>query len=215
MNGSTLKGADAKAMLQDLKGNRRVQGALVLLALMLWYVWPASKPAVRLAGAKGAPSALGDLKARELGRLPQLSRLDKAGELPTEARLLRDLFQFEGEPPPPKPVKPPPPPPPPAAEELEARRLAQERAQEGASRPSNLRYLGYLATGKAGRLGAFMKGEEGLTCRQGELVNPRWRLTKVTDLSAEFRNVKFTDLQFRLDSVEPKASATTTPANEF
>jgi type IV secretory pathway VirB10-like protein len=212
-----VKGADLKGVLQDLKSNRRVQVALVALGLMVWYGWPASGPAPgpRRAAAPGSPVVLGDRQSRELARLPDLAKLDKAGELPNEARLLRDLFQFEGAPPPPPPAPPPPPPPPPPTEEeLAARRLAQERARESASRPA-LKYLGYLGTGRAGRLGAFLKGEESITVRQGDLAQPGWRLVQLTGTTADFQNLRFPDLKHRIEAVEPRPTNAGTPANEF
>ena len=38
--------------------------------------------------------------------------------------------------------------------------------------------------------------------KQGDLANPHWRLVKLTDLTAEFQNLKFADLKHRIDAVE-------------
>lgn len=210
---TSIKGADPGSMLRDLKTNRRLQAALVALALMIWYLWPSSAAPVKT--PRRAPAPLGDRQTRELRKLPDLDRLAKAGELPTEDRMLRDIFLFEGPPPPPRPPRPGPPPPPPAPEETAARELAAERARQAASRPQDLRYLGYLGTARSGRLGAFMKGEEPLNLRPGDLVNPQWRLVKVSDLSAEFQNVTFADLRHRIDAVEARIAPGRAPSNEF
>ncbi|HLO68979.1 MAG TPA: hypothetical protein VK188_18295, partial [Holophaga sp.] len=74
---------------------------------------------------------------------------------------------------------------------------------------------GYLGTKKAGRLGAFMKGEDPVTLAEGALANPTWKLVKVTDVSAEFQNLRFPDLKYRIDAVEPRGGGSSTPANEF
>ena len=210
----SLKGADAGSMLQDLKSNRRVQVALAALLVMVWYLWPTPKPP-RPAGPGRRPAApLGNRQARELQRLPDLSALAQAGELPLDARMARDLFLFEAPPPPPPPPRPEKPPPPPTPEELAARQLAAERAREAAGKPQ-LRFLGYLGTAGSGRLGAFMKGEEPLVLAQGSLLDPRWRLVKVTDAAAEFQNVRFADLRHRIDAVEARGPAARVPSNEF
>jgi len=208
----SLKGADPGSMLQDLKANRRVQAALAALFVMVWYLWPTAK-APKPGGPGRRPAApLGDRQARELQKLPDLSALAQAGELPPDARMARDLFLFEAPPPPPRPDKPPPPPTP---EELAARQLAADRAREAAGRPQ-LRFLGYLGTAESGRLGAFMKGEEPLVLAQGTLLDPRWRLVKVTDTTAEFQNVKFADLRHRIDAIEARGpAAARVPSNEF
>ena len=211
----TVKGTDPKAMLQDLKGNRRLQVALGLLVVMIWYLWP-SAPTPRAVAGRRANAPLGDRQTRELQKLPDLAKLDKAGELPSEARMFRDLFLFDGPPPPPPPpVKPPPPPPPPTPEQIAAQKLAADRARETASKPTNLRYLGYLGSKASGRLGAFMKGEDPVTLKPGELVNPQWRLVAVSDVAAEFQNVKFADIKHKIEAVETRGPAGHGPVNEF
>ncbi|NTV76235.1 MAG: hypothetical protein HGA66_18785, partial [Holophaga sp.] len=52
-----IKGTDAKAMLQDLKSNRRLQIALAALAVMVWYLWPASTPSAVPKGAQARRAA--------------------------------------------------------------------------------------------------------------------------------------------------------------
>ncbi|WP_306601144.1 hypothetical protein [Geothrix sp. 21YS21S-2] len=209
-----LKGADPGSMLQDLKTNRRVQAALAALFVMVWLLWPSAQ-APKPAGPGRRPAApLGDRQARELQKLPDLSALAQAGELPPDARMARDLFLFEAPPPPPPPPRPEKPPPPPTPEELAARQLAADRAREAAGKPQ-LRFLGYLGTAGSGRLGAFMKGEEPLVLAQGSLLDPRWRLVKVTDATAEFQNVRFADLRHRIDAIEARGPAARVPSNEF
>jgi len=220
MSAPALKGSSVSAMLQDLKSNRRVQVALAVLVLMIWYLWPTAPPTAARGTEAHRPSApLGDRQSRDLQKLPDLAKLDRAGELPSEDRMLRDLFLFEGivKPPPPPPVVKVVPPPPPTPEQVAAQKLAAERAREAATKPGNLRYLGYLATPKTGRMGAFEKGEEPVTIKQGDLANPQWRLVKVTDTSAEFQNLKFPDLKHRIDVVDPRGAGTHSdhPANEF
>ena len=211
----TVKGTDPKAMLQDLKGNRRLQVALGLLVVMIWYLWP-SAPTPRAVAGRRANTPLGDRQSRELQKLPDLAKLDRAGELPSESRMFRDLFLFDGPPPPPPPpVKPPPPPPPPTPEQIAAQKLAADRARETASKPTSLRYLGYLGTKGSGRLGAFMKGEEPVTLKPGDLFNPQWRLEKLTDIAAEFQNVKFADIKHKIEAVETRGPGGRGPVNEF
>ncbi len=208
----SIKGADARSMLQDLKSNRRVQVALAALLAMAWFLWPAAKPPRKPAHRAAVP--LGNRQARELQRLPDLSALAQAGDLPSAEPMARDIFLFEAPPPPPRPPGPVKPPPPPTPEELAASQLAAERARETASRPQ-LRFLGYLGNAESGRLGAFMKGEEPLVLAQGRLIDPRWRLVRVTDAAAEFQNVRFADLKHRIEAVEARGPAARSTSNEF
>ena len=215
----TLKNVEPKAWLQELKTNRKLQGALALLAVMLWALWPdTGKPAPR-PGARAGIIPLGDRQAQEIKKLPDLARLNKAGEIPGDDHLYRDVFLFEGPPPPPPPpppkLPPPPPPPPPTPEQLAAQALEKARALENASRPKELRYLGYMGSAKLGLFGAFMKGEEPVSVKQGELFNPGWRLVKLTDHSAEFQNVKFQDLRQKVEAADTQHGGGTAPANQF
>lgn len=216
-----LKGADPNAWLQELKGNRRLQVGLVCVAVLVWLLWPASspvRPARSAAGARPGAQVLDERQRGELQKLPDLSRLDKAGELPADDHMYRDLFLFEGPPPPPPPAPPPPPPPPPTPEQIAAEQLRQARAAENATRPQGMRYLGYLGTASAGRLGAFMRGDDPVTIKQGDLANPHWRLVKLSDLAAEFQNLKYPDLRHKLDAVDSSGQAGRTiqaPSNEF
>ncbi|NTV76217.1 MAG: hypothetical protein HGA66_18690, partial [Holophaga sp.] len=54
-----------------------------------------------------------------------------------------------------------------------------------------------------------------LILAQGSLLDPRWRLVKVTDAAAEFQNVRFADLRHRIDAVEARGPAARVPSNEF
>jgi len=211
-----VKGIEPKDWLQELKTSPRIQVALVCLTELIYLLWPSSPKASpdRSSSTRAASQALDDRQVRELAKLPDLSKLDKSGELPHEDRMYRDLFLFEGPPPPPKP----PPPPPPTQAQLEAEALRLARAQENNSRPQDLRYLGYLGSATAGRLGAFMKGEEPITIKQGDLANPRWRLVKLTDISAEFQNLKYADLKHKLDAVDVTGAGSRpgqAPSNDF
>lgn len=202
----SIRGFDLQAMLQELRTNRKTQvalGAFVLvLAFTLYTILaPDARKPVRAAGvASGSP--LDPRQLQGLRRLPDLAALDKAGELPPEAKVQRDLFMFEAPPPPAVKVKPPPPPPPPTAEELEAQRLAQEKAAEYSGRPQDLRYLGFFKGTPAGTVGAFMKGEEPVTLVQGTILKERWKLTSILDTRAEFQNTKYPDLRLVLEARE-------------
>ena len=208
---------EPRAWLQELRTSRKLQGSLAGLALLIWLLWPSSPQAVPARGGpRQAPAPLDPHQVQDLTKLPELANLNKAGELPGDAHLYRDLFLFEGPPPPPPPpLPPPPPPPPPTPEQQAAESLRRNREQENASRPQGLRYLGYLGTASSGRLGAFMKGADPVSIRGGDLANPQWRLIKLTDTSAEFQNLAFPDLRHRIDVIEAQAGRSAAPANQF
>lgn len=201
---------DLKALLQELKSNRRTQVALGAFALVLgWMVWtltsddtPKARPAQASVGGSMDPR-----QVQSLRKLPDLAALDKAGELPPAPKLVRDLFVFDAPKPPPPPVKPPPPPPPPTPEQLEQMRVAQDKQSELAMVNGSLRYLGYLDGSPAGTIGAFMKGEEPVTLPIGSLYNGDWKLVSVTDTSARFQNTKYSDLTATLNASDSSASA--------
>ena len=207
-----IKGTDPKAWLQELKSNRRLWAGLAAIPVLVYLLWPSAPQGrpVRGAAARGATPVADDRQIKELQKLPDLTRLNQAGELPSEDRMYRDLFLFEGPP-------PPPPPPPPTPEQLAAEALRQDKARENASRPQDLRYLGYLGTRKAGELGAFMHGEDPVTIKRGDLANPHWRLVRLGPYSAEFQNVKYPDLRQKLDAVDASGAGRPgfAPANEF
>ncbi|GLH67095.1 hypothetical protein [Geothrix edaphica] len=207
---------DFQAMLQELRGNRRTQAALLAFALVLAYALytflAPETPRTKRASAAGSGTSLDPRQLVGLRKLPDLAALDRAGELPPGAKVKRDLFLFEAPPPPPKPVKPPPPPPPPTAEELERQRLAQEKAAEFAGRPQDLRYLGFFKGNPAGLVGAFMKGEEPVTLVQGTLLRERWKLVSILETRAEFQNTKYPDLRMVLEVREASGGA---PVNQF
>jgi hypothetical protein len=202
-------GMDAKAFLEELKTNRKTQAASAVFLLVLgWmgYSLFAPDPPKRKAAQTPGPgpgnsaTSLDARQAQALKGLPDLARLGKAGELPQDVKMRRDLFLFDG---PPKPFVPPPPeppPPPPTPEEIAARLRKGEMDTENSQRPANLRYLGYLASPRAGRLAAFMKGDEPMTLRMGDQANPRWKLVEFTEKSAIFQNVKFAELRHTVES---------------
>ncbi|HNX93689.1 MAG TPA: hypothetical protein PKL14_00885 [Holophaga sp.] len=214
---------DTKALLHELKTNRKTQAVALLAPLTLAFLvysllddGPKARP--RTARTFAAPIS-GQTNAA-IQKLPDLAQLNKAGELPGEGRMYRDLILFDmpAPPPPPKP-KPaplPPPPPPPTKEQIAAEQLRQARQNEQNLRPQSLRYLGYMGTATSGRLGAFMKGDDSVSIRLGDLANPHWRLSKLTENYAEFQNVKFQDLLFRLEAGDARSTnATAAPSNEF
>jgi hypothetical protein len=98
-----VKGVEPKGWLQEIKSSRRIQVALVCLPVLIYLLWPSAPAAgpVRTGATRAASQALDDRQVRELAKLPDLSKLDQAGELPHEDRMYRDLFLFEGPPPPP------------------------------------------------------------------------------------------------------------------
>jgi len=210
---------DFQAMRQELKGNPKTQIALVAFALILIYAlytfFAPEAPKGRRPAATGTGASLDPRLLQGLRRLPDLAALGKAGELPPDAKVQRDLFMFEAPPPPPvatKAEKPPPPPPPPTPEELERQRIAQDKAAEFAGRPQELRYLGFFKGSPSGSVGAFMKGEEPVTLIQGALLKERWKLVSILDTRAEFQNVKYPDLRLVLEVVEASGGA---PVNQF
>ncbi|HEX9009726.1 MAG TPA: hypothetical protein VF804_05110 [Holophagaceae bacterium] len=204
---------DAKVMLQELRGNRKTQAALVAFILVMAYIlWPEA-PRARRTGPDRAAGSMDPRQLQGLRKLPDLASLDKAGELPRDAKVQRDLFLFEAPPPPPAAkVKAPPPPPPPTPEQLAAQKLAQEKAAEYAGRPQNLRYLGFFKGSPAGVVGAFMKGEEPVTLVQGTVLSDRWKLVSVLDTKAEFQNTKYPDLRMVLEAREASGGPVT---NQF
>ena len=100
-HGNPLQGRE---WLEELKTNKRTQAglaafgiALAFMAYMLWPEAPKRRPAKPLAVA--IPTG-DDRSLQALDKLPDLARLGRAGELPSEDRMYRDLFTFEGPPPP-------------------------------------------------------------------------------------------------------------------
>ncbi len=211
-------GSALREFAQELRTNRKTQGMavgfLAVVAWMGWMLWPEQrKPLPRAAATPTAAASFdpGDPQLAALRKLPDLARLDRAGELPKEPEMARDVFLFD------TPQRSPevyeifvPPPPPPSPEELEARRVKADREAQGNTRPSGVRYLGYLTTKARGRLGAFMKAEEALTLPLGDLSFPGWKLVKLDETGAEFQNLKFPDLRHKIQPADgggPKADA--------
>jgi type IV secretory pathway VirB10-like protein len=205
------RGFDLQAMLQELRTNRKTQAALVAFALILGYAlytfFAPDAPKNRRATTAGTSANLDPRQLQGLRRLPDLAALDKAGELPPNPKVQRDLFMFEAPPAPVVKVKPPPPPPPPTEAELAQQRLAQEKAAEFSGRPQDLRYLGFFKGTPAGTVGAFMKGEEPVTLVQGTLLKERWKLITILDTRAEFQNTKYPDLRLVLEAREASGGA--------
>lgn len=143
---------------------------------------------------------------QSLRGLGDLAKLHRAGEVPKEDRMYRDIFLFDTPPPPAPKPKPLPPPPPPTPEEIKAAQLRAARQAEQGAQPAQLRYLGHLGNRSSGRIGAFMKGEEPLTLKKGQLVNPKWRLQELTDETAVFQNLTFTDMRYTLQATESHIS---------
>ena len=206
---------DTRALIQELKTNRRTQAAVAGFVLVLgWMVWTlgGGDAPKRQAADTAASGSLDPRQVQALKKLPDLAALDKAGELPPAPKLVRDLFVFDAPKPPPPPVKPPPPPPPPTPEQLEQQRVAQDKQSELAMVNGSLRYIGYMQGSPAGTVGAFMKGEESVTLTVGGTYLGDWKLVSVTDLSAQFQNTKYPDLTATLNATDSSAAPV---ANNF
>lgn len=202
---------DFQAMRQELRSNPKTQIALGAFALVLVYalytLFGSEAPRKRGVLATGSGANLDPRQLQGLRRLPDLAALGKAGELPPTGKAQRDLFMFEAPPPPPVKVKPPPPPPPPSPEEVERQRQAQIKAQEYATRPQDLRYIGFFKGTPAGTVGAFMKGEEPVTLVAGTILKDRWKLMSILDTKAEFQNTKYPDMRLVLEVREASGGA--------
>jgi hypothetical protein len=213
---------DPKALLQELKTNRKTQIALALLLLVLAfsiYSLGSDSPKPRSRGsARSVAAPVSGNQLVALQKLPNLAKLNQAGELPEEDRMYRDLFLFDMPSPPPVKVKPKalePPPKPPTEAELAAQKLKLDRDNQMNLRPQTLHYLGYMGSDTSGRLGAFKKGEEPITIRLGDMANPQWKLQSLTETFAEFQNLKFPDMRYRIEAGGGKSNAASTPTNEF
>lgn len=211
------------AWFEELKQNRKTQAGLgafaLALAFMIFMLWPDAPKAKprKVISNPGLASQESNRTLQSLEKLPDLARLGKAGELPDEARMYRDVFLFDGPAPkPPPPLPPPPPPKPPTAAELKA--IADRQAKDGAyaTRPQVLRYLGYLERKSVGRIGAFVKNEEAVSIKLGETFGDQWKLANLTDTFAEFQNLKYPDMRHRIEATDagggPRGNAAT---NEF
>ena len=87
---------DLKAMLQELKGNRRTQLALGAFAVVLIYaaytLFAPTAPRARRGATVGAATGLDSRQLQGLRRLPDLAALNRAGEVPSNPKVRRDLF---------------------------------------------------------------------------------------------------------------------------
>jgi len=224
MSASGRGALDPKALLQELKNNKKTQAALGMMVLVLAYSLyslfsDSPKPRPKTAAHVFSTSGAGDKQFQALSKLPNLAQLNQAGELPGEKeKMYRDLFLYDMPAPPPvvqKPVPPPPPPPPPTPEQIAAENLRRERETEMNTRPQSLRYLGYMGNKSSGRLGDFLRGEDPVTLRVGDLATPQWKLVTLAENYAEFQNQKYPDLRFRSETNDNRANTSNTPSNEF
>jgi len=208
-------------LLQELRTRRWTQVALVVMVLLCAYVfWPETPTAKGKRPGGGQSSArMEATQLQALRGLSDLAQLHRAGELPNEDRAYRDLFLFDTPPPPAPKPKPLPPPPPPSPEDIKAAQLRAARQSEQNSQPAQLRYLGHLDSRVSGRIGAFMKGEEPVTLKKGQLVSPKWRLQELTDETAVFQNMVYADIRYTLRATEAQAGKSPTAgraqSNEF
>lgn len=217
--------ANFKEFIQELRGNRKTQVMAVVflfvLAWMTWMIWPEQKkarprPGSGPAATGGNSAVLGDQQTK-LEKLPDLARAAGAGELPKVAEMARDLFLFD------LPTRAPkvvmievPPPPPPTPQEVAAAKERAAREQEASTRPSGVRYIGFLASKREGMVGAFMKGEEALTLPIGDLTFRGWKLVKLDETGAEFQNLRFPDLRHKVQPSDgPGPGGQTQVRNDF
>ena len=222
---AAASGNPLKDFEQELRTNRKTQGTagvfVAVLAWMVWMFWPEQRKAHPRAAA--GPAAVldtvldaSDPQIAALRKLPDLAKLDRAGALPGDANMSRDLFLFDSPQPMRKVVQIAVPPlPPPTPEELEAQRLKAERDAQDRTRPGGLRYLGFFSLKQRGILAAFMKGEEPVDLPLGDLSFPGWKLVKIDDTGAEFQNLKFPDMRHKLQPSDGGGPKPETVRNEF
>lgn len=210
------RNSDLQGMLQELRSNRKTQAALagfvLMLGVLFYTVFTPDAPKTRRPADGRTGANLDTRQLQGLRKLPDLAALDLAGELPPKPKVLRDIFMFEAPPVPVKPPPPPPPPPPPSPADVEAQKKAQAKAAEFATRPQDLRYLGFFKGTPSGIVGAFMKGEEAVTLTPGTVVRERWKLIAVLDTRAEFQNLTYPDLKLVLETREASGGAA---SNQF
>ena len=198
-----------KDWIQELKSNRKTQGAVAgfvaVCGVLIWLnldTGPKTKKTPITRGSVG-PARLDDRHTQALQKLPDLAKLRSAGELPGEDLVARDPFLFEGIAAEERRIFiPPPPPPPPTPEEIEAKRLADDRQAQQSSAPKNLRYLGTLSSPSRGTFVGFMRGEEALSFALGSTPVPGWKLVKAEERFAEFQNLKYDDIKFKVEARE-------------
>ena len=210
MKTNQSNGNNAKDWLQELKSNRKTQGAMAMFLLVTCYFGyelfapktsnQSKRRPVATRSSVGQPLEPTQIDA--LQRLPNLARLDKAGELPNEDRMYRDLFRFDGPPPPPPPPPPPEPPPPPkpppTPEEIAAaeRKAAMDREVRG--QPSAFQMNGVLQGWTGPLKGIFTSADEIHFFAVGDEATPNWKLAALNDEEAQFQNTKFEELKFSI-----------------
>ena len=202
-------GSKPKVWLQELKSNRKTQVALgAFLVVLGYFCYELLAPKTSSQGARHPGAArnvigqpLEPTQAASLEKLPNLAGLHKAGELPNESRMYRDIFLFDTPPPQPAPTPPPPPEvekPPPTAEELAAaeRRAAMDR--EVRAQPGAYKFIAILEGRISPRKGAFLKDDDIDFFKVGDEATPNWKLESLTEEEANFRNTRFRELTFSL-----------------
>ena len=68
-----------------------------------------------------------------------------------------------------------------------------------ATRPQGWRYLGFLRSNSAGVIGAFFKGDDPMTLKIGYVEGSNWKLVNMTDVKAEFQNLKYQDMRVSIE----------------
>jgi len=216
--------------LQELKSNRKTQMALGIFLLVMGYLGYelfASNTKKTTSNKKRANTTrnivgqpLEDAQAAALQKLPNLAGLQKAGELPSENRMFRDLFGFDlpppPPPPPPKPQPPPPPPPPkppPTAAEIAAAELKAAMDREVRTQPSAYKFIAILQGYNGPRRGAFQKGDDIDFFAVGDELAPNWKLTAFSEDEALFQNTKFQELKYSI-KIQMGATGQTSGQNQ-
>ncbi|MDR1841903.1 MAG: hypothetical protein LBQ86_08295 [Holophagales bacterium] len=212
MSAPQSNGNKTRAWLQELKSNRKTQAALAMFVLVVGYL------GYELFAPKGSGSSnkrvnaprnvigqpLEVTQTAALQKLPNLAGLHKAGELPSESRMFRDLFLFDSPPPPPKAVAPQPkveapPKPPPTPEELAAAARQAAIDREVRAQPSDYKFIAIVHGRTSPVQGVFQKGDDIHFFKIGDEITPNWQLAAIKDKEeAQFQNTKFQELKFTI-----------------
>ena len=199
MSASQSSGNNTKAWLQELKSNRKTQVALAMFVLVIGYFsYELFAPNIGKSNNRQKASAprnivgqpLEDAQVTALQRLPNLAGLYKAGELPSENRMYRDLFVFDS--------PPPPPPIPPTPEEIAARERRAAMDREVRGQPSSYQFIAILQGLVGPRQSVLQDGDDFKFLKIGDEATPNWKLVVMGDEELEFQNTKFEELKFVL-----------------
>lgn len=217
MKSAVAKGQDRNpgTALQFWKIHRRkLEMILVLLIPFSWLgslLFLSDKRPLQLAGHPEFGNQRTKKWLEDLGKLPDLDRLSRAGVLPQQAAMARDPFLFDlirgvevwevEQQPKPQPT----------AAQLEE----EDRAREFANHPAGIRYLGYIKTRKEVLLGAFILQEEPILLPIGDPKFKGWRLKNVDDSGATFQNLKYPILSYKIEPSDSPTARIGQPQNQY